>query len=438
MLYFFRLLLFLINIDQETVLNWFGIEDTNKSNIFDLNLSSVEVQTSPELSLDTLKLILEGLWNKINEGLTLSDIENILFFILFIRFIILAIRYNLKTSFFITCIGLVAGYLWYRHLIDLISLYRNALLNIPFFSKLGMDATKLREYHRQMSVTKLRLGENVHWYNPIQLISYTFRNAIIDVDPETGFRHYIDPISMAVSNLKEPTKSSILPFYYKIYNEAIPKLIAVCSKYGTQLSGIVAYTVVTRIGKRYCPYLIRWHWTLLLVLAVLEPIIYYFVFRVLYFQEFVLMPQLETLPLDSSIDIGSGMATGSLNLTELDPMIIFQINSLTAMISAIVIIHIGLIIFGMLHATCGQYFYLPLFTENTELHIGPRPKNSVYSGGNTAWQDPEEKEKNRDRFVPKFWYGWFGHGTKDTGQVNNIFKKFIKTIFKILKKKFRK
>jgi hypothetical protein len=27
MLYLFRLLLLLINIDQETVLNWFGIED---------------------------------------------------------------------------------------------------------------------------------------------------------------------------------------------------------------------------------------------------------------------------------------------------------------------------------------------------------------------------------------------------------------------------
>jgi hypothetical protein len=28
MLYLFRLLLLLINIDQETVLNWFGIEDS--------------------------------------------------------------------------------------------------------------------------------------------------------------------------------------------------------------------------------------------------------------------------------------------------------------------------------------------------------------------------------------------------------------------------
>jgi hypothetical protein len=33
MLYFFRLLLLLINIDQETVLNWFGIEDPTNRDI---------------------------------------------------------------------------------------------------------------------------------------------------------------------------------------------------------------------------------------------------------------------------------------------------------------------------------------------------------------------------------------------------------------------
>jgi hypothetical protein len=34
MLYLFRLLLLLINIDQETVLNWFGMEDpTNLRNL---------------------------------------------------------------------------------------------------------------------------------------------------------------------------------------------------------------------------------------------------------------------------------------------------------------------------------------------------------------------------------------------------------------------
>jgi hypothetical protein len=33
MLYFFRLLFLLINIDQETVLNWFGIEDPTNQEI---------------------------------------------------------------------------------------------------------------------------------------------------------------------------------------------------------------------------------------------------------------------------------------------------------------------------------------------------------------------------------------------------------------------
>jgi hypothetical protein len=33
MLYLFRLLLLLINIDQETVLNWFGVEDQNGQEI---------------------------------------------------------------------------------------------------------------------------------------------------------------------------------------------------------------------------------------------------------------------------------------------------------------------------------------------------------------------------------------------------------------------
>jgi hypothetical protein len=107
---------------------------------------------------------------KIQDGLTLADIENVLFFILFVRFVILALRYNLKTSFYITCIGLFAGYLWYRHLIDLISMYRSVLLKLPFLHKLGMDAVQLRSLNRQMVLTDLKLGENAHWYNPGQII----------------------------------------------------------------------------------------------------------------------------------------------------------------------------------------------------------------------------------------------------------------------------
>jgi hypothetical protein len=266
MLYFGRLLLLLINIDQETVLNWFGMEDPTTQEIrqalesgSDLNTSNLQLST--DVSLNTFRIILEGLWEKIQDGLTLADIENVLFFILFLRFVILALRYNLKTSFYITCIGLFAGYLWYRHLIDLISMYRSVLLKLPFLHKLGMDAVQLRSLNRQMVLTDLKLGENAHWYNPGQILYYAFTKGIIHVDLETGLRYYIDPISMAISKLQEPTKSNILPVYYTVYNKIIPKIYDICSKFWTQLSGVAAYAVITRIGKRYCPYLVRWHWT---------------------------------------------------------------------------------------------------------------------------------------------------------------------------------
>jgi hypothetical protein len=425
MLYLFRLLLLLINIDQETVLKWFGMEDPTTREIrqaiesgYDVNLSNLE--PAQNVSLDTFRLIVQGLWEKIQDGLTLADIENVLFFILFVRFIILATRYNLKTSFYITCIGLFAGYLWYRHLIDLISMYRSVLLKLPFLHRLGMDAVQLRSMHRQMVLTDLKLGENTHWYNPGQVIYYAFTKGIINVDQETGLRYYIDPISMAISNVQEPSNSNVLPLYYKIYNKIIPKIYEICSKFWAQLSGVAAYAVITRIGKRYCPYLIRWHWTFLLIIGMIEQIFIYFIYRVYYFQSFVLIPQ------SNSYD------------NYVDPNLILQINVLNGVIACIVLAHIGFILFGLFHAIWGQYFYMPFFVENTELHIGPRPKDSIYSGGYTSWQDSKEKEKNLNRFLPKLWYGWFSRGTQTNGQTKNPFKKFIKKIFKQIKKQFRK
>jgi Uncharacterised protein family len=424
MLYLFRLLLLLINIDQETVLNWFGMENPTNQEIrqsaetgYDFNFSNIEPST--DISLNTFHLIVEGLWGKIQDGLTLADIENVLFFILFIRFVILSIRYNLKTSFYITCIGLFAGYLWYRHLIDLISMYRSVLLKLPFLHKLGMDAVQLRSLHRQMVLTDLKLGENTHWYNPGQILYYALTKGIVNIDPETGLRYYIDPISMVISNLQEPNKSNILPLYYKVYNKIIPKIYDICSKFWNQLSGVAAYAVITRIGKRYCPYLVRWHWTFLLIIGMIEQIFIYFIYRVYYFQTFVLIPQTKSYG------------------NYIDQNLILQINVLNGIIACVVLAHIGFIIFGLFHAIWGQYFYVPFFVENTELHIGPRPKNSIYSGGETSWQNPEEKEKNLNRLLPKLWYGWFGRGTKNKWQFDSVLRRLFKKIVKKFKKQFR-
>ena len=425
MLYLFRLLLLLINIDQETVLNWFGIDDPTNQKFSqaadqgsELTISNFEPSTN--VSLETFRLIIEGLWEKVQDGLTLADIENVLFFILFIRFIILTLRYNLKTSFYITCIGLFAGYLWYRHLIDLISMYRSVLLKLPFLHRLGMDAVQLRSLHRQMVLTDLKLGENANWYNPGQILYYGLTRGIVNVDPETGLRYYMDPISMIVSNLNEPLKSNVFPVYYEIYNKVIPKIYEIISKFWTQLSGVAAYAIITRLGKRYCPYLIRWHWTFLLIIGLIEQIFIYFIYRVYYFQSFVLIPQTKAYA------------------NYVDPGLIFQINILNGIITCVVLTHIGFIIFGLFHAIWGQYFYVPFFVENTELHIGPRPANSIYSGGYTSWQDPKEKEKSLNRAFPKLWYGWFGRGTNQNISITTNVTRLFKKIIKKLRKQFRR
>jgi hypothetical protein len=421
MLYFFRLLLILININQETILKWFGIEDSNTSNIRkameeEYQVEFANIEQLSNLSFETIRLIIQGLLDKIQNGLTLTDIENILFFIVFIRFVILSIRYNLKTSFYITCIGLFAGYLWYRHLVDLIEMYRNVLLKLPFFNKFGTESLKLQYFGRHISVSDLKVEETAHWYNPGQVLYYSFTKGITDVDLDSGLRYYIDPISMFVSNLEEPAKSKIFPLYYKIYNKVIPKIYEICSKFWNQLSGVAAYALITRIGKRYCPYLVRWHWTFLLIIGMIEQIFIYFISRLYYFQSFVLIPQLNSY---ASSD---------------EQNLMLQINGLNAIIIFVVVTHIGFVLFGLFHAIWGQYFYLPFFVENTELHIGPRPKNSLYSGGNTAWQDKEEKEKRLNRRFPKLWYGWFGSGSENNWKFSLNIKKFIKKIIKKFKR----
>jgi hypothetical protein len=64
-----------------------------------------------------------------------------------------------------------------------------------------MDAVQLRSLHRQMVLTDLKLGK--YWYNPGQVLYYSLTKGIIDVDPETGLRYYIDPISMIIANIQE-------------------------------------------------------------------------------------------------------------------------------------------------------------------------------------------------------------------------------------------
>ena len=426
MLYSLRLLLFLINVDQIQI--WFdgNIKVETHSDL----LQSSNINDPVYNSIEFLKFAMNNIWQEVQDGLKLTDIENIIFFLVFVRFIILIFRYNLKTSTYITCIGVFAGYLWYRHLIDIITMYSHQMIKIPYLNKLGNDAMKLEASSEILAKVDMQLGSDVHWYNPGKLIYYAFTRGIIHTDPNTGFQYYIDPISMAISNLNENQKALVLPYYYKIYNVIIPRIFATISGFWQQLSGVAAYAVITRIGKRYCPYLVRWHWTLLLIIGFLEQIIIYFLFRVMYFQENIIAPKMVTDVITQTIG-NRTVVTQSIT----DPDLLAQFKFLNVTLIVGISIHIGGILFGLLHAFSGQYFYFPFLVENAELHIGPRSKNSIYSGGQTAWQD--EKRSNVNRKYTKLWYGWFGHGTKDnwiTGPLKQFFKMNLSKFIRLFRK----
>jgi len=430
MLYSLKLLLILINIDSDTLVEQLRIEIVNNSSTIaqsfqnydsSLLLANLNSESPFAVLIETLNLksIIENIWQQIQDGLTLNDIENIIVFLVFIRFIILIVRYNLKTSIYITLIGLCAGYLWYRHLIDVTLMYRQMLIKVPYLQNLGASAIELEAGSQSVLSTDLKLGSEVHWYNPGKLLYYAFIKAIIQTDLETGIKYYIDPISMIISNLSETSKLKVLPIYYKIYNTIIPRFFETISEFWNQLSGIAAYAMITRIGKRYCPYLIRWHWTFLLIIGFVEQILIYFLYRLMYFQEVIIQEKLV---------IAAANNYPASNL-------VLQFNMLTGLLTFCILLHLGSIFFGLFHAIWGQYFYFPFLVENTELHIGPRPKNSIYSGGQTAWQD--EKQDNIQRRKLKVWYGWFGSGTNKIW-IFSFFNQILVNNVKKLFQQFRK
>ena len=414
MLYSFRFLLFLINIDQTTILNWADID-------LETILNTQQNVNAEDSIYNSIELTINSFWQGIQDGLKLTDIENIVFFLIFVRFIILIFRYNLKTSTYITCIGIFAGYLWYRHLIDIITMYSQMLIKIPYLQKLGVNAIELDTSSESLLNSDVRLGSSdVQWSNPGKLIYYAITKGIIRTDSDTGLQYYIDPLSMVISNMDEDTKARILPYYYTTYNIIIPRFFETVSEFWAQLSGIAAYAIITRIGKRFCPYLIRWHWTFLLIIGFLEQILIYFLFRVMYFQQAIIEPNL----VYTAVTQAAGRRTVSLSST--DSSLLLQFNFLNILLTFLIVLHLSSILFGLLHALWGQYFYFPFLVENTELHIGPRPKNSVYSGGKTAWQDEKQANPNKKFTFTKIWYGWFGNGTGENW-ITGPLKQFVTT-----------
>jgi hypothetical protein len=394
----------LINIDQETLLNFLGIERRFNSEDY-YSLITINEASTP-ISFKTFQLIIQSLWEHYQHGLGFVDIENITVFILVIRFIFLSKKYNIKTGFFITCIGLGASYLWYMHLRDLAYYYMRTLWMCPLTHNLAYDFSEI--YYQQKSEfskagTRFDSGT---FYGPAI-------RAFTTLTSNDNYRY--DPISMLWSYLPSNVKFLSDKVYYFITLKAFPQVYRFIDTQITNLSGMLWYTFIVRINKRYCPYLLRWHWTFLIGLEFIERPFIFIQDRLIYYLNNILIP--------NSYFREAELVT----------------NLLITLVAAQYIF----IILGMLHALCGQYFYFPFLTENTELHIGLRPKDSLYSGGHTIWQNKRAYMISRQassklkkyRFgtirsayskLPRLWYGWLGRGTLND-MTQDEYDEYLKT-----------
>jgi len=413
MYYFFYTVFLLIGIPKEALLNWFNMESMFQLKISEYQelyqlVPSVESlysqqnsQSSPIFSLENLRLVIENYWEKIRDnGLGLSEIDDFIVLIILIRLIVLIIRYNVSTSLIITSISIITGYLWYSTFISTLFVYENTLYKNSLTFKLAVDTNQIR---RILQAKIISSTYQIRMTNPFGVCMYALGSGSI----YEGYR--IDPISMVMANIPKefPKYDWIEGTYYLFYRKIIPVTTRAILDFMDAFTTYAVYTLITRVNKRYCPYLIRWHWTLLIILKFFEPFITYLIYRINDYSFNIVYPKII-----KAKELG-------VSLLQLN----FEIQFLNYISFTIIVLHLAFLLFALLHALCGQYFYIPFFTENVELHIGERNKLDPYSGGYTAWQD----EKANSIGKLKLWYGWFGRGTNNQ---NN----FLQIIFQYLKR----
>ena len=257
---------------------------------------------------------------------------------------------------------------------------------------------------------------------------------------------HIDPAALFIQFCKRksiPGADFLIKTYYLFERYLNRKLIfTVFPKVWAHIENGLLFTLVTRMGKKYCPYFIRWHVTFLFLLESLESFLVPVWARMYDYVDFVIQPKYEAYFNQGYYDYNEAAVLADMAslTTPYAREYLFYILSAQFGVATLFTFHT----YGLLHALCGQYFYFPFITECTELHVGPRNKNSIYSGGETAWQ-------GLDINTLRFWHGWFGRGTDKPNlfwlllkwvlikvlEILRLKKIFLK-FFKFLRNKFKK
>lgn len=230
------------------------------------------------------------------------------------------------------------------------------------------------------------------------------------------------------------------------------KFIAWSNKALSNMLPLLVFTTLVRRLKEWMPYLIRWHWaTLYYTSFIRNAFAGWYKNLGAYIQtkeianDYVTMVEEWEDYVQSALSTGGELNTnhvfssynqnlrvGSLEFIQTVDNKLAHIISLELGQTFMFAIYAFWLILGGLHAVSGQYYFIPLLTPNIELHIGNRKDDSIYCGGQMAWQDTDEKTVYR-----KFWYGFFGRGTDKPPVILFVYD-FIKDLFIKFFKIFRR
>lgn len=331
-----------------------------------------------------LELLFQKVENLVQYGITEQEFQNLLVLLLVLRFIIYSIYYNPITSFKMCCIGGFSAYLWLTTFFNHTNRYFPYMANNVFMA--NMYDEQLQDF---MSVIK----ESTHkgMMDSVALSSdpsnYSFWSVMRFriLARELVFGSLIPFVQQLWGLIPQSFFDTIRPITdYFGYN--ILPLVQRFWKLNAQGTyGMIAYTFIVRVQKKYCPYHIRWHYTYVLIHSFVSRNIYTTLQRAQLYVLNVLIPQ-RRFEEAETISIYIGVA---------------------------IWLHLSCIMLATLHALFSQYFFVPLLTEAVELHIGPRPKRSIWSGGYTAWQDQPtfyKREFNPFGDSTRLWWGWLGRG----------------------------
>lgn len=327
--------------------------------------------------------------NLLKYGITAQEFQDLLVVLLILRFIIYSIKYNPITSFKMCCIGGFSAYLWLTVFLNHVGRYMPFMPDHLYMANLHeeqyirvMDAYKRgtqRGIEEAVALTVTDPSELPFW--SILRFKILFRELMSDSVIPLG-KYTLQKIH---SLIPQSFLDSIDPFYSYFMKTFYPRIKRFCINQATPLYGMITYTTIVRIGKRYCPYHIRWHYTFVIIHSQISRPVYDLIYRAQMYILNVLLPQRR--------------------FEEAETMSIY--------IGVIVWVHLTFLILATLHALFSQYFFVPFIGEAVEMHVGPRPKRSIWSGGYTAWQDQTAFYKREfDLFgdSTRLWWGWLGRG----------------------------